>query len=170
MLYCLPVSFYNDLKTVSDRRQDFIKQFKASSFELNDTIQNVDPVSYMISMIMNQESLDSNDIVSLRTYGPYHALKPYYDMRQCSTFFGCKYFGNILISYPKVRSVRYESGEVLYQMWDETYDNKINHTINSICNDHTRDSLDAFFEHDEDIFEPANIKVKIPISLVKNLA
>lgn len=171
MLYCQPNDFYSEMRYISDNRSSFLKQLCLTEYKIPDTVDNIDPLVYLIKMVQSEPGTPSTDrIFALRTYGTYNSLTPKSTDTTMQVYFATISDGCLHISKPDVSYLLFED-DVMYFTTRDEYDDEYQFTIDDIAHDTYQNpySLYAYVYFNPLAFEPRNLMAKIPVTLLPHL-
>lgn len=174
MLYCQPKSFYNEMMYISKNRSNFIQKISLSSYEINPSIDCIDPVQYLIKMIYEQTNnsflQESVDIFALRTYGVYNALRPDYTFKTMQIYYAKISNGFLYVSLPSVANYEIDNGTLYFVNSDE-YGDLYKFNIDDIALDTYKNpyAITSYIKYSDNVFAPNNIFAKIPTNLLQHL-
>lgn len=168
MLYCQPVSFYKELKYISEHNPFFLKKISLANFNIDSNLGCIEPINYIIKMVLSEDNFYGNDdIIALRTYGTNNSLVPTHKFM--SVYYAIIFNGSLLISKPSTSYIAIENDEVLYVDTDE-YGDVYQYTLDEIAHDNVDGySIGSYIKYHERIFHNDNILAKIPTFLLNNL-
>ncbi|AFC21561.1 hypothetical protein GAP32_113 [Cronobacter phage vB_CsaM_GAP32] len=170
MLYCQPESFYNEMKYISDNKEDFPKKLKAANYNIPNELSNIDPISFLIKMVLTEPEPDENSIYALRTYGTYNSTQVNSTDRIMQVYYATVSDGCLFVSNPSVASITFEDSKMYFTSSDE-YGDEYWFTLEDIAeNKHNNPYAESsYIRYGKDIFNPNNLMAKIPLNLLQNL-
>jgi hypothetical protein len=171
MLFCQPERFFNEMKYISDNRDNFMKKICLTEYKIPDNIEHIDPIQYLIKMVLSEpETEETNRIFALRTYGTNNGLVPHKSDRMAQTYFGQIDRGNLFVARDITEISMQKDGTLHYCNSDE-YGDLYEFSLDAIALNLYNNPYDisSYIRVHSDMFEPRTLLAKIPVNLLQHL-
>lgn len=171
MLYCQPKSFYDEMKFISENNSRFLKKICLTTYQIDSTIQHIEPISFIIKMVLSEPDFYGEDkIIALRTFGVNDALEVHKNHHMMNIYYAIIFDGSLLISKPSFSWI-HTNNDVLYFKSTDEYGDEYHYTMDNIASESDDPhAISSYIKYHADIFKPKNLLAKIPTILLKNLA